>query len=191
MRHPRKILLTAGLATACLLSAGCTAKDFGFPRVQVEATSPSGSQVAYVRNHPSIDPPNQSLWMKDLGTGKRTKLRKLGEDADWCNAISWSGGGDTVAFLIQDAWVAVYDKAGNEVAVGNLVQRGGYPTTTEARELEFNDDASGLRFTECHRRSGTECRQQTVGLDELSLDRLAWRRSLHSERTTVANKESQ
>lgn len=162
--------LIASIVVAGVLWVGCDARSWGRPRIEVQATSPSGSHVAYVRNHVSIDPPNQSLWLRDLATGKRTKLKQLGEDMNWSNLVTWSVAGEAVAFLIDDAWVAVYDRTGAEVALGDLVPRDGYPTLTAVRDLRFAADARFLEFTACHRHTGRDCQEHTAGLEELSFD---------------------
>lgn len=162
------------ITVAGTLSVGCEARNWGLPRIEVEASSPSGSHVAYVRNHVSIDPPNQSLWVRDLATGERTKLRQLGEDSNWSNFVTWSSDGEAVVFLINDAWVAVYDQTGGEVALGNLVRNFHVPTRSAVRDLRFAADGRSLEFTACHRRTGRDCRQHTVRIRELSFDQPVW-----------------
>jgi len=59
--------------------------------------SPDGRVVAFVRNHPNVDPPDQSLWLKD-SNGRATELTRLAPDADWCNLIVWSSDSTRVTF---------------------------------------------------------------------------------------------
>lgn len=133
-----------------LLPIGC--RNVGLPRIAVEETSPDGAHVAQVRNGPSIDPPNQSLWLADRDGAGATKLRQLSEDQDWCNQIVWSADGSTVAFLVQDARIAIYEaRTRRERAWEWLVEHGGYPTVNEVRELELSPDGSVARYRICRR----------------------------------------
>ncbi len=60
--------------------------------------SPNGSYVAIVRNHWSIDPPNQSLWIRENNTGNQRKLEHLRADFDFIEGIHWSPNSDLVVF---------------------------------------------------------------------------------------------
>ncbi len=82
------------LVTSLLLTA-CGREVLGLPRASISVASPDQSAVAFVRNHPTIDPPAQSLWLRD--EHGETQLRQLAPDFDWCNTIVWSGDGTTVA----------------------------------------------------------------------------------------------
>ena len=62
------------------------------------AQSPNGSYVAVVKNHWSIDPPNQSLWIKQNNTDKQRKLEDLQEDVNFIEGIHWSPNSDLVVF---------------------------------------------------------------------------------------------
>jgi len=81
-----------------------------------------------VRNHPSPDPPEQSLW---LGTGNGSdaeQIRKLSADQDWCHVIEWAGDSRSVAFLVQDARLILVDATTKEIRVDRwLVHQDGYP----------------------------------------------------------------
>lgn len=156
------------LLTALALCAACGPRELGLPRVALRVPSPDGARTAIVRNHPSIDPPRQSLWLEGAD-GRGTLLRRLGEDVDWCREAVWSEDGRRVAFLVQEAWVAVYDVDGAEVAAGDLVAREAYPSTTRAVDLHFVDRGTRLAFQECERATGAGCTPRTIPLGTLSL----------------------
>ena len=64
-----KVIPTTVLAlTASTVS--CSALQLGFPRTPVSATSPDGNYVAFVCNHPDIDPPSQSIWLGECWKGE-------------------------------------------------------------------------------------------------------------------------
>jgi hypothetical protein len=42
----------------------CDAAQLGWPPVPLRVPSADGRFVAFVRNHPDLDPPNQSLWLQ-------------------------------------------------------------------------------------------------------------------------------
>lgn len=65
----RPLMLFLGILTI----TGCTGEQWGFPRVPVRAASPDGRFVAYVKNHPSTDPPDQTLWLQSP-TGRDASL---------------------------------------------------------------------------------------------------------------------
>ena len=134
------------------------------------ARSPNGEFLAYVENHVSIDPPNQSLRLVSTERSierlwSREKLRQLGEDAEWCDVIVWSSDSSLVAFLINDARVFVYE-AGTATLIGelDLVERDGYPTTRMVTGLRFEEAGSRLSYLDCRRRSGTDCQTRVVEL---------------------------
>ena len=88
----------AALLLLALAAAGCTPPDLAFD-------SPDGRHTAYVRNHWSIDPPRQSLWVDDA------HILDLAEDQDWCRKIVWAEDGGTVTFLVNDEKPVVVDVA--------------------------------------------------------------------------------
>lgn len=140
-----------------LLVAGLGCRQLGILPVTLEQASPDGRYVAQVRNHLSIDPPRQSLWLVDKDGEGPTRLRSLSEDQDWCNQIAWSADGATVAFLVQDAWVAVYDaETGEQRAREWLVPQDGYPTVSDARELQLSSDGRLATYRACQRTTA-EC----------------------------------
>ena len=94
-------VLVAGLAAAAM---ACEAAQLGWPPVPLRLPSPDGRVVAFVKNHPDVDPPNQSLWLQ-ASNRAATELARLAPDADWCNLIVWSADSRRVAFLVSDAVV--------------------------------------------------------------------------------------
>lgn len=142
----------------------CSREQLGLPRVAVSSASPDGHYRAFVRNHPSIDPPAQSLWL-GLDTGAATQVRKLSEDQDWCHVIAWAGDSRSVAFLIQDARLIVVDAATRRTRVDRwLVAQDGYPPTQVVTALSLSQDGSSVRFKACRRATGV-CtdRLETLG----------------------------
>jgi hypothetical protein len=93
-----------------VLALGCSERDLGLPSIQVSATSPNGRFVAYVRNHPSFDPPDQTLWIRDQ-YGNETKIAKLGEDSQWCNRIQWLEDSSTATFVVEGTAYSVKNVA--------------------------------------------------------------------------------
>jgi len=145
--------------TLLVLNLGCSLswRNLGIPRVALEETSPDGTYVAQVRNHISIDPPLQSLWMAERDGRNATRVLKLSGDQDWCDQIVWSGDGSTVAFLVQGAWIVVYDAYTRQQRVREwLVEQDGYPTLHEVRELKLGTDGSVATYRVC-RRGAEEC----------------------------------
>jgi hypothetical protein len=108
--------------------------------------SPDGTRTASVRNHWSVDPPRQTLWLDE------TRIATLGEDMDWCRTVVWSADGSTVAYLVQDAELIVVDAdSGRRTSAQWLVEQDGYPTTREVRNLTI--DGTRARYRSCVRRS--------------------------------------
>jgi len=111
--------------------------------------SPTGRAEASVRNHWTIDPPAQSLWLDE------TRLVTLGEDVDWCNTIVWSGGGSTVAYLVQDAKLIAAGSASRRIVSTQwLVERDGYLPSQRICELQLTADRRAARFKRCPRAGG-------------------------------------
>ena len=122
--------------------------------------SPDGRHTASVRNHWSIDPPAQSLWIDD------ERIARLSEDQDWCRTIVWSRDGSTVAFLVQDANLIAADAVTRRNFFRQwLVDRDGYPTSQLASGLRLSDDGRTASFRVCPRRRGECSEPRTVALD--------------------------
>ena len=144
-----------------LVCSGCTLEDR--PRIDLETPSPDGAMTAFVKNHYTIDGPDQSIWLR-YGDGSTKMLRRLSADQDWCGIIVWSGDGSRVGFLIQDARLLIYDAAAAEVTIDTwLVPQDGYPPTYRVRTLELSADGREVTFRSCRRRGG-DCSDRSVDL---------------------------
>lgn len=147
--------------------AGCEPATLGFPRVHASAASPDGRFVAAVRNHPTLDPPDQSLWLEPVGGPARQVLR-LSADQDWCDTIVWAPDSTLVGFLIQEArLVVVRPESGQVVLDAWLVERSGsYPPLQKATDLAFLPDLTGVVFCPCPAAGGACGALRTVGLPD-------------------------
>lgn len=159
-------MTAARLVLAALLGlvvlAGCTLE--GRPRVDLETPSPDGTITAFVKNHYTIDGPDQSIWLR-FGDGSKKKLQRLAADQDWCSLIVWSGDSSRVGFLIQDAHLFAYDSGtGDLVADEWLVEQDGYPPTYRVRNLALSEEGRRVSFRRCRRRGG-DCSDQTLDLN--------------------------
>jgi hypothetical protein len=130
----------------------CEAAQLGWPPVPLQARSPDGRIVAFVRNHPEFDPPNQSLWIQAAG-GSPSKLAQLAPDQDWCDRIAWSSDSRRVAFLVSDAIVYVYDGQSHEQVFSGFVGRRSWDTPPRyiLQDLALSSDGSSVTFRECER----------------------------------------
>ena len=68
------------------------------PNVVQSSASPDGSYVAYVVDSPSIDGPNQSLYIDRADGVHFLGIADLAEDIDSIDSIHWSPQSDTVVF---------------------------------------------------------------------------------------------
>jgi hypothetical protein len=132
--------------------AGCSAGQLGLPRVPVSATSPDSGHVAFVRNHPNIDPPSQSIWLS-AREGTARQIQRLGPDSDWCNLVVWSPDSSTVAFLIQDARLITVDAASQQIVSDQWLTpwQGEYPPYQMAIDLSLDRRGTEARFRLCER----------------------------------------
>lgn len=96
-------------------TAGCvTAEQWGLPREPLSVRSPDQHLTAYVHNHASFDPPDQSIGVRDAA-GRETDVLRLGPDSDWCDLAVWSGDSSTVAFLVQSGKPAAAGRQPSDV----------------------------------------------------------------------------
>jgi hypothetical protein len=152
---PRLPSLAAALSVLAVL-AGCSADQWGLPRIHLSARSPDGKYVALVRNHPNIDPPDQSLHVETTA-GTNLWARRLSGDQDWCHVVAWSADSRTVAFLVQDARLLVVDAATGRLRLDRwLADQDGYPPSHVVTDLSLSADGASARFQVC-RRSGGKC----------------------------------
>lgn len=133
---------------------GCSAAQLGLPSVSVSVASPDGLATAFVRNHPNIDPPSQSLWLERAGSTP-VLLKQLGGDVDWCDAIAWSANSSTVAFLNQNAKLLVFDAATRRLTHERWLvpYRGEYPPLYVVRDLTLATNGGSVGFRFCDRRN--------------------------------------
>jgi hypothetical protein len=146
MRRVRLGLVSV-LASAAL---ACEAAQFGWPQVPLRAPSPDGRVVAFVRNHPDVDPPNQSLWLQ-ASNGAAAQVARLAPDAEWCNLIVWSADSRRVAFLVSDAVLYVYDGQSRAKVFSGFVGRRSWdqPPRYTLQDLALSSDGASVTFREC------------------------------------------
>lgn len=68
------------------------------PKIVQAVTSPDGNFEAYVEEQPSIDPPNQSLYVQRTDLRHYMYIAHLAEDVDAIRNIHWSPYSDVVVF---------------------------------------------------------------------------------------------
>lgn len=78
------------------------------PRIVDSAWSPNMEYEAYVLEWPSIDPPNQTLYIQRRDDQHFVVVAKLGEDVDSIRTIHWSPTADIVVFLTHNYLYAVH-----------------------------------------------------------------------------------
>jgi hypothetical protein len=141
------------LASVGLLVGACSKAQLGFPRIPVSVESPDHRFVAFVRNHPSVDPPSQSLWIRDPLMGEKM-LRTLFPDVEWCEQIVWSSDSQHVAFLIEEAEVEVYDTIAKRLQrpIWLVPRREEYPPAAVVRNVSLSAGGRELTFRTCPRR---------------------------------------
>ena len=81
---------------------------FTGPDVAISVPSPDGSFRAYVINAPSVDPPNQSLFIERSDRIHFNCIAKLPEDIDSIKEIRWSAESDIVVFQTHFSIYAVH-----------------------------------------------------------------------------------
>lgn len=142
-----------GLALALVFGAvACSQALWGLPRTPVQALSPDGRFIAFVRNHPSTDPPDQSLWLARVN-GRPTRLMDLPPDSMWSDEILWSGDSRRVAFVIADSVLLVYEAASAERVFSGFVGRPSrdYPPRYILEDVSLSSDGRAVTFVECER----------------------------------------
>ncbi len=144
-----------------VLLLGCDRASLGLPREAFSAASPDGEFRAVVRNHPSIDPPRQSLWLESRDRAL-SRVRRLSEDQDWCDLAVWSPDSRRVVFLVQGIQAVVVDaRSRRELLVTDLAPRRGYPPDKTVRDLGFAPAGDALSFRVC-RRSSDDCGEPSL-----------------------------
>ncbi len=151
---------TIGAFLLLLSIFACTKEQLGLPGTPLTAKSPNGRHIAFVRNHPSLDPPAQSLWLSTRGRASQ-KLRSLGEDGDLCRTIVWSADSSTVSFLVHDARLITVDAETARIVSEKWLTgaSGEIPADQAVADLSLSDNGREARFRICRRmpaRSGGE-----------------------------------
>ena len=75
---------------------------FGFntrPKTVQSVNSPQGLYEAYVVENPSVDPPNQALYIAKTGTGEFRLVARLPEDIEAARKICWTDDGNKAIFI--------------------------------------------------------------------------------------------
>jgi len=75
---------------------------FGFntrPDTVLSVDSPQGLYEAYVVENPSLDPPNQALFISKTGTGEFRLVARLPEDIEATRKICWTDDGNKAIFI--------------------------------------------------------------------------------------------
>lgn len=123
--------------------------ELGLPRVALSVESPDGRFVAFVRNHPELDPPNQSIWLERVGGGAEL-IERLGPDQDWCDEVVWSEDSTRVAFVITHARLRVVEAASGGTLFDDWVLESPlrYTPDFRIRDLELTR-AGTARFRTC------------------------------------------
>jgi hypothetical protein len=142
LKNALAVLAVTGAAASCWYGRG---------KVALEEAAPVGGGLAQVRDHMSIDPPRQTLWISDSGPASLKRVFKLGEDTHGCSRIVWRPDGRRVGFLINDVELHLYDLQGTLTDSLPLVEVGGYPGTREARDLAWQDGV--IDYLDCARGS--------------------------------------
>ena len=104
------------IAAACTLGCG---DSLAVQRLscseKIALESPDGRYRAVVRSHPTIDGPNESLWIyEQTGDRARTRVTALGEDTQWCEEIIWEPDSSRVFFRLNDQKAYSVDPAAPE-----------------------------------------------------------------------------
>ncbi len=144
--------LVAAAVVSAVMVLGCSGSQLGFPRVPVRAVSPDGRHVAFVRNHPSVDPPDQTLWLGDAN-GDAKEVARLAPDAMWSDRIVWSADSRRVAFVVADAIVHLYDAGSKTSVFVGFVGRRSWDTPPRyvLRDVTLSADGASISFIECER----------------------------------------
>ena len=147
--RPKPGLCAVGFA---IIMTACSAEQWGLPRVPLRVASPDGRHVAFVRNHPNIDPSDQSLWLQ-LADGPAVRVGRVPPDAFWCDRIVWSADSRFVAFVVADAIVQVFDAATRERVFSGFVGRRSWDTPPKyiLRDVSLGADGRSVSFRECEK----------------------------------------
>jgi len=145
-------LRSVALLALALAFVACTKQQIGLPRVALATPSPDGRAIAFVKNHLSLDPPSQSIWLTCEGHDS-VRVERLAENSAWCSTICWSADSTRVGFLIAETRLKVVDIiSGATVFNAWIVEdTGTFPSTFVARDLRMSEDGESATFRPCRR----------------------------------------
>lgn len=106
-------VLVGGVCGLAGLFAGPLAYDYAAaaisgPRIVRSAPSPDGEFEAYVEEYPSVDPPDQSLFVQRSDGVRFMHIADLAEDVDAIQEIHWSPHSDVVVFHTRAYLIATH-----------------------------------------------------------------------------------
>jgi len=114
--------------------------------------SADGRYRASVRSHISVDPPQQTLWLRDMRDGSEIELGRLSGQAERVQSVHWSADSRRVAFLLDGTRLLVFEAAsGRKIFDRILAGPEPYPGNRCVRNLSFQADGNGVSFDLCHR----------------------------------------
>jgi hypothetical protein len=168
---------TGAIPAVGLLILGCTAEQLGLPRLELTIISPDKQSIVEVHNDPSIDPPQQSLWIGRRG-GELQKVTDVSCDGPkWRGPSAWSHDGKLFAFAIVDRDVYVVEAETGAIRVEGESPGGG--ARHEIRSLSFNPSTTMLTIEVCDRVS-RDCMEVHEPLDGRAPSGKGLRRKLHT-----------
>ena len=95
------------IAVSMLVLAACSRAQLGLPRVASSSVSPNGLYVVELRNEPTIDPPEQSLWLGRRDGGFRKLAGVASDSPPWKGPGAWSPDSSLFAFAVSTKLVVV------------------------------------------------------------------------------------
>lgn len=130
-----------------VLAGGCFAEQLEMPGVAAQWRSPNGRYVAEVRNHFSVDPPEQSLWIGAVG-GEMYRIQTVASDTDpSVERVAWSGDSALAVYVDALAEIVVVDAgSGRTLARHAIVARN---AGEAVRALELDPRGAHASFRVC------------------------------------------
>lgn len=149
-------------ACALALVAGCSAEDLGYPRVASASQSPDLRYTVEIRNHPTIDPPEQSLWIGETN-GQLRYVAGVASDTGWSGPCAWSQDSSLFAFVVGAKVVVVEPTTGAVRLEQWLIHREDHVSRSrnEIRYIGFAQDSSAVVAQICTRQKLT-CLEPTA-----------------------------
>lgn len=146
--------LTRSAACALALVAGCSAEDLGYPRVASASQSPNLRYTVEIRNHPTIDPPEQSLWIGETN-GRLRYVAGVASDTVWGGPVAWSQDSSLFAFVVASKIVVVEPSTGAVRLEQWLIPREDHVSRSrnEIRYIGFAQDSSAVVAQICTRQT--------------------------------------